>query len=485
MPSITIMAKAITNSRPIQARWFCVRMAASVVAMFTGLSGALADGSAFSSQLAFPGAQGFGAGAIGWRGGDVVAVTTLDDRGPGSLRACAENRGEARVCIFTVSGTISLATPIYLGANLYVAGQTAPGDGVQIRNAASTHTPLILKNVTDVVVRFLKIRPGPSKTPSPTVDAVTVENARRIYLGNLSMGFATDETFNIHVSNATAADITLADSLLALSLDRSTHPKGKHSKGALICSDEGSDNACGRITLLRNLFAHHRDRNPDIKATSIGPVEVINNVFYNPISQFGEFYDLLGETRIAYVGNVALTGPSTIWRTPEAVQVFNWNDATDVALMVRDNIASTANGCRKRNTRVLDREAKRSQIPDTDITLTTPALPSDQVLETVLARAGDQILPNRQPDALDARVLDDVRHCTGAVIDRVDQVGGWPDLGTAPAITDSDGDGFPDDWEAQTPGLDPAEPDDPWQPAHSGGTSNLELWLAQLAGDGT
>ncbi|MCP6473648.1 hypothetical protein NL509_27780, partial [Klebsiella pneumoniae] len=85
--------------------------------------------------------------------------------------------------------------------------------------------------------------------------------------------------------------------ILAYSLDRANHPEGAHSKGALICSDEGRNPQCGRISLIRNLFAHHRDRNPDVKATAIGPVEIINNIFYDPISQFGEFYDLLGETR--------------------------------------------------------------------------------------------------------------------------------------------------------------------------------------------
>jgi len=39
---------------------------------------------AAARPLAFPGAVGFGASAEGGRGGDVYAVTTLADDGPGS-----------------------------------------------------------------------------------------------------------------------------------------------------------------------------------------------------------------------------------------------------------------------------------------------------------------------------------------------------------------------------------------------------------------
>lgn len=430
---------------------------------------------------AFPGAQGFGAEASGWRGGQIIAVTNLDDAGPGSLRACAEGKDSPRICIFDLSGTITLERAIMVGSNIYIAGQTAPGGGIQLRLDRANHSPLTVKNAHDVVIRFLKLRPGPGGGDGNTVDALTVENVTRGYFGNLSMAFATDETFNIHVSNATARDITLADSLLAFSLDHANHPKGRHSKGALICSTEGSVNDCGRITLLRNVFAHHRDRNPDLKATKIGPVDVINNLFYDPISQFGEFYDLDGQTRINYVGNVAISGPSSIDPPPPAVEVFDWVADHPIEVYVRDNLARH---CREdAPIPVLDEAAIKHEVRGPAPTLSAPAMAAAQVQDKVPQLVGDSLPDRSHRDELDKRALGDISRCSGRVINHPDDVGGWPEPLAARSAPDSDGDGLPDAFERAHAGLDPDHPSDVWQVDPASGLPFVELWLAELAGD--
>ena len=59
----------------------------------------------------------------------MIEVTTLDDSGPGSLRAALDAR-EPRTVIFRVSGTIELKAPLrVLHPFITIAGQTAPGDG--------------------------------------------------------------------------------------------------------------------------------------------------------------------------------------------------------------------------------------------------------------------------------------------------------------------------------------------------------------------
>ena len=436
-----------------------------------------------AENIAFPGAIGYGAKALAWKGGDIVEVTTLSDSGAGSLRACAKNGNQPRVCVFRVSGTIMLDSPIFVGSNIYIAGQTAPGKGIQLRNRTSILTPLIVKNSREVVIRFLNIRPGPSLTPSANVEAVTLEDAKKVYLGNLSMQFATDETFNIHVSGGKVANITLADSILALSLDRSTHPKGKHSKGALICSHEQKANICGRITIARNLFAHHRDRMPDIKGTDVGPIEVLNNVFYNPISQFGEFYDLLGDVKIIYGGNVALSGQSTSGKTPEAVQVFEWKRKRRVSIMSFDNKTGAAAGCNQRTFAVLNSTAKARRIPTTSGPFSAPLYDSKDTLLNVLTQAGDRLPGETHLDWLDKRVINDTLKCFGRVINSPEEVGGWPQLPNVSIVIDSDRDGLPDSYEATTPGLSPTQPNNPWSRPSGSSLSHVETWMAKLAGD--
>ena len=85
-----------------------------------------------SQQLAFTGAEGFGAFASGGRGGMVVHVTNLNESGPGSFMEAVSSPN--RIVVFDVSGVIKISpsTIIMISSNVTVAGQTAPGDGITI-----------------------------------------------------------------------------------------------------------------------------------------------------------------------------------------------------------------------------------------------------------------------------------------------------------------------------------------------------------------
>lgn len=433
---------------------------------------------------AFPGASGFGKYSNGWRGGAIVPVTTLADDGPGSLRSCAEKFIGPRVCVFKVSGTIEVDKSILVTANTYIAGQTAPGKGVQIRIGTAQGTPLIVSDSRDVLIRFLKLRPGPSPKPSPSVDAILVVNSQDIYLDHLSLQFATDENLGMHVSRTSINDVTIARSIIALGLDKANHPKGRHSKGALICSAGGADPKCGRISLIENLFAHNRDRNPNVYATATGPVEIFNNVFYNAKSQFGEFYNLIGDTRINYVGNVVLPGPSSRKDPPlPAVEGFAWKEEFVLEIYAEDNINRTREICGNASDNlILDGEAAAHRVPEPVTPVAHTPYPSSQTYETVLAIAGSRTPDGRFDDALDEIVVKQVRTCKGRITNRAEKIGGWPDLPEEVAAPDSDNDGMPDKWELAH-GLDPNDAGDTWGDINDNGWSNIEEYLSELAGD--
>src|SRR4029079_9903933 len=107
---------------------------------------------AAGSLPAFPGAEGFGATTPGGRSGRILFVTNLEDKGPGSLRAACEVT-DPRIIVFRVAGTIRLKSPITVKSPyLTIARQTAPGDGICLRDATfgvATH---------DVIVRYLRCR---------------------------------------------------------------------------------------------------------------------------------------------------------------------------------------------------------------------------------------------------------------------------------------------------------------------------------------
>ena len=117
---------------------------------------------------AFPGAEGFGAFTPGGRGGKVCLVTTLRDYVPGkeepipgSLREAIEAKGP-RIVVFRVSGYIDLKANLNVGnPYLTLAGQTAPGQGVCLRNYQFS-----IYGGHNCIVRYLRVRPG-DRTSEP------------------------------------------------------------------------------------------------------------------------------------------------------------------------------------------------------------------------------------------------------------------------------------------------------------------------------
>ncbi|MEM7346154.1 MAG: DNRLRE domain-containing protein, partial [Chloroflexota bacterium] len=92
--------------------------------------------------------------------------------------------------------------------------------------------------------------------------------------------------------------------------------------------------------------------------------------------------------------------------------------------------------------------------------------------DMVLEEAGANIVR----DAVDARIVKEVKNRTGRIIDRPEDVGGFPKLSGGNAPKDSDRDGMPDSWEQQQ-GLNPNNPADGSGDLDGDGYTNVEEYL--------
>ena len=94
---------------------------------------------AAAQQLAFPGAEGMGRFATGGRFGEVYKVTNLADSGAGSLRDAVSQPN--RIVVFDVGGVINVESRVVVSKNVYIAGQTAPGDVWHPQSPSSSSAP--------------------------------------------------------------------------------------------------------------------------------------------------------------------------------------------------------------------------------------------------------------------------------------------------------------------------------------------------------
>jgi pectate lyase len=410
---------------------------------------------------AFPGAEGFGATTPGGRGGRPIFVTNLDDAGPGSFRAACEAEGP-RVVIFRISGLITLATPIVVkNPFITIAGQTAPGDGICLRN----YTFIIATH--DVVVRYLRSRLG--DLSGQEADSITLAaGAENVILDHCSATWSVDEALSLagNVSN-----VTVQWCLIAEGLNHSKHTKGPHGYGSL-------SRANGPVTWHHNLWAHNNSRNPRLGDNYGRPpyptFDVRNNVIYD----YGEIASGLtqGVLKVNYVANYIRPGPDSKATTPIHV-----GGPSDLSFYIRENVfegntALTADNSRFFDPVTIDGKRQVQTIAEPFSAPPVKTASAARAYEAVLREVGAS-LPRR--DSVDARIVDQVRRRRGSIIDSQEQVGGWPALNAKAALIDSDDDGMPDAWERRH-GLDPHDAADGATDRNRDGYTNLEEYLNSI-----
>ncbi|MEY2880471.1 MAG: hypothetical protein RLZZ15_2851, partial [Verrucomicrobiota bacterium] len=415
-----------------------------------------------STLPAFPGAEGFGATTPGGRGGKILFVTNLDDSGPGSLREACEVASGPRIVLFRVAGTIALKKPIVVrNPFLTLAGQSAPGDGVCLRDnyfGIATH---------DVIVRYLRSRLGDtSKQESDCIDLLN--GAHDCILDHCSATWSVDECLSTSGDNQ---NCTMQWCLIGESLNQSKHAKGKHGYGSLA-------RANGPMSWHHNLWIHNDARNPRLgdnygRGGKFPEFDVRNNVIYD----FGGTASGLtqGKFTANYVGNYLRPGPSSKARTP--IHIGNKPVDSDIVFYLHDNVldgdaAQTADNAKMIDAYELDGKPQARTSPTPFPAAPVKTVSATAALDLILATVGAS-LPVR--DSVDARLVSHVRTRGGKLIDSQNEVGGWPVLKTGPLPLDTDGDGLPDAWELAH-GLDPKNPKDASALAKSGYT-HLEEFL--------
>ncbi|MHC4072526.1 MAG: pectate lyase family protein [Planctomycetota bacterium] len=422
-----------------------------------------------ASVPAFPGAEGFGAQSLGGRGGNVLFVTNLNDSGPGSLRAAVETDGP-RTVVFRVSGTIALQSTLAIrNSHITIAGQTAPGDGICLKNHA------LAIAADHVIVRHIRCRPGDNTKAES--DAMSISSGRDIIVDHCSASWSVDETLSASTGGQ-LGNVTVQWCIISESLNDSSHHKGPHGYGALIRGGWGNG-----YTYHHNLFAHHKARLPrpgNYNDRSEDPNGFIfdfrNNVIYN-WGGSAAGYNADGSngtnsiTKMNFVGNyykagVNSTGSLAFSESTRSARAWFSGNCMNGSYPAEPWSLVTFSGFSPR-----DLGAYIQPEP-----ISVPSVRTEDAVaayKRVLTEAG-AVLPKR--DAVDSRIVGEVGDGTGKIINDEDEVGGWPELKSAKPPEDSDRDGMPDNWEKRN-GLDASDSADGSADTDADGYTNLEEYL--------
>ncbi len=432
-----------------------------------------------SVPVAFPGAEGFGRFATGGRGGRIIYVNNLNNSGAGSFRQAVEVETGARIVVFNVSGIIELESRINIkNGNLTIAGQTAPGDGITLKN----HEVYVGAN--NVIIRFLRFRMGDERQTEN--DALWGRRQNTIIIDHCTMSWATDEASSFYDNN----DFTMQWCLLSESLRISVHGKGTHGYLGIWGGKKAS--------FHHNLIAHHDSRNPRFCGSRYSnlpdqeQVDFRNNVIYNwggnsGYAGEGGSYNMVNNyykpgpassnrARIfqPYADNGSNAQPAGVW----GMFYVDGNFMNQSTSVTTDNWVGIHPNPSNKN-----KEELKSYTEFDKGQITTHS--AQDAFDAVLAFAGASF----KRDKVDARIANETLTGTytytgsngsiNGLIDSQTDVGGWPSYESLPARLDSDGDGIPDAWEIQF-GLDPNDATDGSTYELSTMFTNVEVYLNSL-----
>jgi hypothetical protein len=382
-----------------------------------------------------------------------------------------------------VAGTIEVNTSLVITKPyITIAGQTAPGGGITLKtNGAGADTLDIATH--DVVVRYLTFRPGPGGENHGSQIASNGTALYNIMIDHDTYSWGVDSDIETwyRVYNA-----SIQWSIISEGLNCSTHSKGCHSKGLMIGGYAGSEShnteGSENISVLHNLLAHNADRNPLMQMCGIA--QVVNNVTYDAQFTFShQQFNCPGyESYVNWIGNYHKKGPSS--ESDNDLKVVPAESGTMYGgkLFVQGNIGPSRPDNSQPDSNWVDPDSQSFIVTTPAAAPTVTTTDAQTAFNDVLAGAGnnqgltcDGTWVDRR-DAIDTRIVNDVKNGTGKVIDDPSQVGGWLTIASAAACADSDNDGMPDAWETKY-GFNPQDPADASQDANGNGYTNIEEFL--------
>jgi len=431
---------------------------------------AFAGGTEVWALPTFSGAEGAGANSTGGRGGDVYHVTSLLDDPcgtvAGSLRYGVNHTpSSGRTIVFDISGTITLSTRLNVYKNnLTIAGQTAPGNGIQIAGEG------IQVRGTNVVLQQFHVRPG-YKDPNNTRDAIWVyDTSRDVMVDHISASWSDDETISV---TGDSDRVSVQYCIISECLNYQGH-----GYGSIISMPTAS--------FHHNLYALNKSRNP-ATGNNGGVLDFRNNVMYDWSYRSG--YDDPGNAgNLNFVNNYYKYGLDTpagtrmliFGHTSTATRMYaSGNYVYGYPAVTADNWEGN-NGYNNNGGMLYG-----SGVSEAIVRVNTPfaAAPvytqtAEDAYNNVLANVG-AFAWNR--DSVDANIVAKVQTGTGHIINYETDVGGYPTYAqiSRDANFDTDHDGMSNAWELAH-GLDPNVANNNGDIDNDGYT-NLEEYLMDLA----
>ena len=273
------------------------------------MAAALMSAAALAQVPAFPGAEGHGRYVTGGRGGKVIHVTNLNDKGTGSFRAAVTGNSK-KIIVFDVAGVIPLASDLTIGSNTTILGQTAPSPGITLRYYT-------VRPEDNCIIRFIRLRRGQEKDVNDGADATWQRNKTCIIFDHCSFSWSIDEVASFYDNN----NFTMQWCTVAESLTNPGHSKGAHGYGGIWGGKLAS--------FHHNFVGHLMNRGPRFNGARYGwtgytsnkdydtykwenPVQAENVDFRNCVmyNAQGTCYGGPGGGQINIVNNYYKAGPS-------------------------------------------------------------------------------------------------------------------------------------------------------------------------------